>query len=574
VPVGGSSAQIVHHKGLPEQETKMNFRAVFAQLLSLGALTGSAVILKAEELPQETALDAYINQPDNSYKWEVISESTTDGMKQLVVNMISQTWRTPDEVNRTEWQHWIRVAIPEELRSDTGFLMIGGGSNQDGQMPDGPSEMIVQIARVTGTVVAELGMVPNQPLVFHGDGQERKEDDLIGYTWDQYIRTGDPTWAARNPMVKSAVKAMDTMTAVMASVSGGQRVVDKFVVAGGSKRGWTTWLTGLDERVVAIIPVVIDVVNAEPSMKHHFAAYGYWAPSVGNYVQHRIMQRIDHPRLQELYRLVDPWFYRHRLQIPKFIVNASGDQFFLPDSSQFYFDGLQGEKHLRYVPNADHGLSGSDAIESITAFYALILAGKDRPKLSWTNETDGSIRVTAEAAPDEVLLWQATNPEARDFRIETLGPKYTSTVLHDQGGGVFVGSVNKPARGWTAYYIELTFDAGVDIPLKLSTGVRVIPDVLPYKGKRPDLPAHVTVTCEAPNAAAAAQLVALTTEGAVPVSRFNATHAGSRCYFNWKPEKGQLEAATGLIGFLKQRQCTAFQVQLESGPGITGLSQQ
>ena len=563
--------------GQPDQETRMSSRIVLAQLVLLTALSSSTTVLQADELPQKTALDAYINAPDDSYRWEIISETTEAGMKLLVVNMISQTWRTSDEVSRTEWQHWVRFAIPETLRSDTGFLMIGGGSNRDDEMPDGPSQMIVQIARVTGTVVAELRMVPNQPLVFHGDGQARKEDDLIGYTWDQYIRTGDPTWAARNPMVKSAVKAMDTVTAVMATVSGGQRVVDKFVVAGGSKRGWTTWLTGLDERVVAIIPIVIDVVNAEPSMKHHFAAYGYWAPAVGNYVQHRIMQRIDHPRLQELYRLVDPWFYRHRLHMPKFIVNASGDQFFLPDSSQFYFDGLQGEKHLRYVPNTDHGLGGSDAIDSITAFYALILSGKARPKFSWTNETDGSIRVSTETTPDEVLLWQATNPDARDFRIETLGPKYVSTVLHDQGGGIFAGNVNKPAQGWTAYYIELKFDVGFDRPLKLSTGVRVRPNVLPYKGKRPDLPTHVTVVCEAPNTETAALLVALTqenTEQRLAVSNFNATHAGKRCYFNWRPKKSNLKAATGLIGFLKQRKCVGFQIQLESGPGVTGLSPQ
>ena len=47
--------------------------------------------------------------------------------------------------------------------------------------------------------------------------------------------------------------------------------------------------------------------------------------------------------------------------MPKFIMNASGDQFFLPDSSQFYFDDLTGDKYLRYVPNADHWLDDTDA---------------------------------------------------------------------------------------------------------------------------------------------------------------------------------------------------------------------
>ena len=47
------------------------------------------------------------------------------------------------------------------------------------------------------------------------------------------------------------------------------------------------------------------------------------------------------------------------------MVNASGDQFFLPDSSQFYFDDLSGEKYLRYVPNASHSLEKTDALENL-----------------------------------------------------------------------------------------------------------------------------------------------------------------------------------------------------------------
>jgi len=69
--------------------------------------------------------------------------------------------------------------------------------------------------------------------------------------------------AARLPMTKSAVRAMDTVTAFLGSsrevTSGG-----RFVVAGGSKRGWTTWTTAaVDKRVVGIIPIVIDVLNIE-----------------------------------------------------------------------------------------------------------------------------------------------------------------------------------------------------------------------------------------------------------------------------------------------------------------------
>ncbi len=90
-------------------------------------------------------------------------------------------------------------------------------------------------------------------------------------------------------------------------------------------------MTGVaDQRVAAVVPIVIDVANVDASLRHHVEAYGFWAEAIGNYYQHKIMQRFDHPRLKELYRIVDPYYNLERLDEPKFIVNASGDQFFLP----------------------------------------------------------------------------------------------------------------------------------------------------------------------------------------------------------------------------------------------------
>ncbi len=549
----------------------MNNR-LFAGFVAASILWIGSVAL-GQELPAETALDRYIQKADDSYSWKIVSSETKGGITEIVVDMVSQTWRSPDEVNRTQWQHWVTLAVPEEIRSDIGFMFIGGGGN-GGDPPKGPSGMIRQVARATSTVVAELHMVPNQPLVFHDDGQNRKEDDLIGYTWDQYLKTGDANWPARNPMVKSAVRGMDTITAVMASAAGGERTVDKFVVAGGSKRGWTTWLTGaVDDRVVAIVPIVIDVLNASVSMRHHFAAYGFWAPSVGDYVRHGIMERLDHPRLQELYELVDPYYYRHRLTKPKFVLNASGDQFFLPDSSQFYWDDLQGQKYLRYVPNADHGLGRTDAVQSVIAFYSLILDGREPPKFTWTEEVDGAIRVEVEETPKRVRLWQATNPAARDFRVETLGRKYTSTDLELQPGGGYVGNVSAPEEGFTAYFVELTYDVGAPTPLKFTTNVRVVPDVLPHAERDPGQPASLTIVCTAPDEEKAQHIVeaaaAFIAEKKFSKNGVKTKCNGKTCYLNYRPSGSFEKGGRQLVEWLKSEGGDGFQYQLESGDRIT-----
>jgi len=541
-------------------------------VILFAALIVTPASLVAEDLPAKTALDDYVNAPDDSYTWKVVSSEMSDGIRSVVIDMTSQTWRTSDEVDRTKWQHWITMAVPEKVTSSTGFVYIGGGINR-GDAPQGPDQLVKRIAQATGTVAIQLKMVPNQPLSFHGERRKRSEDDIIGYTWDQFIKTGDPTWPARNPMVKSAVRAMDTVTAFMESDDGGGLTVDKFVVAGGSKRGWTTWLTGaVDSRVVGIIPIVIDVVNTNESMLHHFQAYGFWAPAVANYVQHKIMERLDHPRLEELYELVDPFAYRHRLTMPKLVLNAAGDQFFLPDSSQFYWDELRGPKLLRYIPNTDHGMGGSDAPETVVAFYSLILGDKSLPDYTWKVLDDGTLQVETKQQPKEVRLWQATNPEARDFRMESLGRKYTSEVIEETGDGIYQVKVDEPESGWTAYFVELTYDVGAPTPLKVTTAVNVTPDVLPFADKDPSQPASVTIVANTESADAAKKLA---DDFAALAEKRKLGHVltdqiGTKAYLNFVPaEKGVELQIGGVLAWLNSQGAKDPLFQLESGQGIT-----
>ncbi|HVU86615.1 MAG TPA: PhoPQ-activated pathogenicity-related family protein [Pirellulales bacterium] len=437
----------------------------------------------AQGQQQRTALDDYVAKADDSFSWTVAATHKEDGYTHFVLDLKSQSWRSPDEVSRTQWEHWVTIVKPDRVTAKNAMLFIGGGGKKT-DPPSKPSDIAKTLALGTGSIVAELSMVPNQPLVFHKDGKERVEDDLIAYTWMQLMKTGDPTWTARMPMVKSAVRAMDAVQAFMKSDAGGNLPVDGFVVAGGSKRGWTTWLTGaVDKRVVAIVPIVIDVLNVRRSMDHHHHAYGFWAPSVGDYVRHKIFEMKDSAAYAALLKLEDPYSYIDRLTMPKFIVNAAGDEFFLPDSSQFYFNELKGEKYLRYVPNANHSLRGSDALESVMAFYNAILTNKPRPQFSWTFEGEDTIRVKTKEKPVAVNLWQATNPKARDFRLETLGPEYRSHTLAASADGDYVARVERPGQGWTAYFVELTFDSGFKIPFKFTTAVRVTPDTLPFADK-------------------------------------------------------------------------------------------
>ena len=425
-----------------------------------------------------TALDHYVREPDSNYSYQIINTLDGNGYQTFFLEMTSQQWLTAREVNFPIWEHYMVVVVPDKLSSDIGFLTISGGSRTN-EAPSSAPLADIKRALETGTAVSTLYMVPNQPLIFSDDnGLQRTEDSVIAYTWDKYLKTGDEKWPLRLPMTKAAVRAMDTVSDLLLSDEGGERRVDKFVVAGGSKRGWTTWTTAIvDNRVIAIMPIVIDMLNVSESFKHHFSVYGAYSMAVLDYVISGNVNWIDTPEWDALMDIVEPYEYRSRLKLPKYILNSTGDEFFLPDSSQFYWEDLIGEKHLRYVPNSNHSMAATDIYDSADAWYHSIVQNIKLPRYSWNLSEDGTITVFSLDKPEKVLLWQAHNPEKRNFTQEVIGKAYESFPLEETEPGIYKAKLDPPDTGFTAYYVEMHYPSGISTPFKFSTGVKIVPDI-------------------------------------------------------------------------------------------------
>jgi PhoPQ-activated pathogenicity-related protein len=432
-----------------------------------------------------TALDVYVAKEDPAFAWKVVSQTDVPGGKFTVIELTSQRWLTEKEVDQPVWKHWLKILTPDKVENPVGLLMIGGGNSKKAA-PDKPDGNLMMIANASKSVVTELTNVPGQPLIFAGDGKERYEDDIIAFCWDKFLRTGDDRWPTRLPMTKAAVRALDAITAFSATEQGGKNKVEKFFVAGASKRGWTTWTAAaVDPRVVAISPIVIDVLNMQPSLAHHWECYGFWAPAIRPYSEIKLHEWAATPEFKKLAAIEDPWEYRARFTLPKYIINSAGDQFFPPECSQFYFDGLPGPKWLRYVPNTNHSLKGSDAWMSLLAFYNASTTGAKLPQLTWSSDGEGQLRVNSKDQPSKVLLWQATNEKARDFRLETLGAVWKSTELKESAAGAWEAKLDKPVHGWTAFFVELTFPNPAGFPFVFTTEVRVTPLQKPFKYEIP-----------------------------------------------------------------------------------------
>jgi PhoPQ-activated pathogenicity-related protein len=422
-------------------------------------------------------LKDYVNLDDGKFQWNLVSTIHGVGYTAYIVNMISQQWLTSADVSQSIWQHWVTVVVPSGTLAPTALFYIDGGDNT-ATPPTSVNPAFIQAALLTHSVVVDLPEVPNEPETFSSEvpGIARTEDQIIAYTFDQFMDdTSQTDWPALLPMTKAAVKGMDMVQQFIPTVTSNQQIVN-FVVSGASKRGWTTWLTAaIDDRVIAIAPMVFDALNLDEQMVHHYGAYGFFSPAIQPYEDLHVFDRIETNEGQQLGQIVDPYRYLYdgRYNIPKMLIDSTGDQFFLPDSAQFYIHDLPGPTYLQYIPNTDHGLN-TDAFNSVVTFYASVITGTPLPQYSWTVQTDGSLRAVTTTTPTQVLLWQATNPDARDFRKDYTNVVYTSTPLTSSGSGVYTANVPTPASGATAFFIEFTFPSPLPgLSYKFTTEIQV-----------------------------------------------------------------------------------------------------
>ncbi|SHF22229.1 PhoPQ-activated pathogenicity-related protein [Mariniphaga anaerophila] len=422
------------------------------KLTFFGLLIGTLLFSCAQpkEVTPETALESYIENSDKSFTWEQKDSHEADGVKIYNLLVTSQQWR------EYTWRHQVAVIVPNEVKYDGALLFITGGSNKD-EMPnwkkpdDRNISALKLVAERNNAVVAIVFQVPNQPL--YGD---MTEDELISYTFHNYRKDKDFTWPLLFPMVKSAVRSMDAVQAFSKETL--NHNINRFVVSGASKRGWTTWLTGAsDSRVEAIAPMVIDMLNMPKSITYHLDAWGSYSIQIQDYVNLGIAQDVNTPDGQELATMVDPYSYRKKLTMPKLIFNGTNDEYWPADAIKHYLDEIPGENYLHYVPNAGHGLGDKkQAIQALSSFFATTLQKKKYPACSWTMEKDGEqIVLKIKASGDKlsgIVLWTADSDD-RDFRDN----EFVSAPQNTEPSDEIIVHVNYPESGFRAFYIDLLY---------------------------------------------------------------------------------------------------------------------
>ncbi|MCD6351720.1 MAG: hypothetical protein J7M26_06345 [Armatimonadetes bacterium] len=411
-------------------------------LRPLPATTGLVlVVFSLMGLQAQADLFDYVGRPDKAFKWELRSTQSVPIGKIYDLYMVSQVWEG------IKWEHHLQVYEPRkvEFPDVIGLLITGGNPGKDDQ------SMGLAIANAMGARMATLYNIPNQPLFDH-----LTEDALISYTWMKYLETGDEDWILLFPMVKSAVRAMDCLQAL--AQQQWKTKLRGFVVTGASKRGWTTYLTGIYDpsRVIGIAPMVFDILNMGPQIHHQKAFWGEYSPQINDYTEKGLQSMGEEGRGFRLFWMVDPYSFRYRLTMPKLVILGSNDPYWPVDAVNLYWKGLSYPKDLLIDPNSGHGLDDlGRVVNSIGCFFRLVASRRPLPHVTHDcTETPAGLQVavSADQKPVEARLWVA-HSQVRDFRKA----KWAEQPLKAQGDQ-FTAQVERADGQYTAVYAELVFN--------------------------------------------------------------------------------------------------------------------
>jgi len=435
-------------------------------------------------------LDRYIAQKDKSYRWRIIDRGVVSSevvYEEMILT--SQTWRGMD------WHHRVKIYRPPATTGARhAFLYITGGDWDDAKEKAraerlsreleanrfenggfgrniGPSKSdeVLLATHLVSTLKVPFAILENVPLqpIFGG----KVEDFAVAFTFNKYLETGEYDWPLLLPMTKSAVRAMDALQEL--AQREWKTRLRGFVVCGGSKRGWTTWLTAAsDKRVVACAPAVIDVLNMPAQMKHQREMLGHYSLMIIPYTMLGMQNTMETALGKDLLGIVDPYNYRERVAMPKMIILGTNDPFWTVDSLNLYWDDLVGEKYILYIPNKGHAAIDIPRLKANTTALMALASGKVRfPRMTWehqSTDTGVTLKIKVTKPPERVWAFQADRPN-RDF-----GPaRWRHEAMRKRDGDWF-HELPTPEKGYTALYGEALFDLGKGLSVYLCTQIRVV----------------------------------------------------------------------------------------------------
>ncbi|CAI7856608.1 unnamed protein product [Closterium sp. NIES-53] len=401
-------------------------------------------------------MDRYVYTADPEFRWEdtgnrMRSKEGGGWWTGYVLKVYTHQWLNRTVTNRYKWWHWLILMAPDRMHNaHKGLVLffVGAGLNPVNQVHiPGADEIFIRLA---APMVVDLGIlgvmlqqVPMMPISFKvgppgiGPRADLIEEEITAHTIAMFLDHPDEwEWLTPLPMAKSIIRALDaTQLAVRELLP--HVPVEGFVSIGVSKRaGMSYFAAALDKRVVAFITYGYDVLNVVPNLQHMHDSLGGWPILLKFNSEYNISQRLHSNEYRKMAEAIDPYTLIDRMDMPKLLISASNDEFFLIDDSYYFMKDMPQPTQLKIVPNLYHMVIQNSfwAYDASISFFSSILEvdsscvslpASSRPSLTWTRPNTSSSASSSSSSPSSL---RATSVEG--------------TGLFSQGGGGEGGSGN------------------------------------------------------------------------------------------------------------------------------------
>jgi len=509
---------------LPQQPSnfKMNLFIFFLLLISLVSLCLSGYIayiyyykvrlpgkettissvnkqdIKIEPIDYSKVLSNYVKEYDNNYKFEVLEEKQGEGYKAYILDLTSQSWH-PEKTVPPVWRHWLTVIIPKQRVKDIGMLVLTNGfSTPETPMSEIPPYFI-SLAVSSKSVVSILEGFPRDKAGIYKTPTQvvhLEPAEFASWSLKQYFETHDTSWIVFCPLVKTVVRTMDAIQELLLKNLRSEIPLKEFVLCSDTPF-FVSWLVPpVDSRIIGLVSINATGFHLEQQIKRMFMDEIEFPGLFAEMDDAGLLPLLETEDGENLLKVIDPYYYREALKIPKLIVALNNEQWHdivslseqviseipgpvnwivcpqLQLSREFAF--LPQQTLYNFTTSSNTHLRIYDFKDTIQVFYQRLLGQKNMPVFQWEFSSKGDCRIKVSEEVIECRIWYCSKDKRGTlFHPENKGWRYK--VLSESAEGVYRTTIPVEPQQYTAVFAEIVFPSLIGVPFPLTTNIHIIP---------------------------------------------------------------------------------------------------
>ncbi|HOL19691.1 MAG TPA: PhoPQ-activated protein PqaA family protein [Candidatus Hydrogenedens sp.] len=436
------------------------------------------------------------NSDDDNYHFEVYGEKQGEGYKAYFLDLTSQSWH-PEKTVPPLWRHWLTVIVPKQRVKDIGMMVLTEGfSTSEVPMSDVPPYFI-SLAVFTKSVVAILEGFPRDNVGFYETPTKVTNltpVEFINRSLQQYFETHDPGWIVFCPIVKSIVKAMDAIQDFFLKNLRSEIPVKEFVLCGDAPF-FVPWLVpAVDKRVIGVAGINNFSFNIEQQVKRFLLDEMTLPALFAEMDDAGILALFEAGDGEHLLQVIDPYYYRSSLNIPKLIISLGteasnhlgtwSEQMIsdIPEPTCWVvYPHVQMSREYAFLPQQirpSYALTSSvrlyDFKDTIQVFYQRILGQRSMPVFRWHIGTNGECTVKVGEEAVECRLWFCSKDKRGDI-FEPSNKDWKCKLLTESAEGTYRTNISLVSHQYNALFFEVIFPSLIGVQFPLTSNIHVIP---------------------------------------------------------------------------------------------------